>query len=178
MTCRTHSMSWLDVLYNDVRRTPGGLVDAATFLATRRGKSLHTETLRCKLAGREGESVTLELAELLTEWMQEKAGGSAYAHDWLRALCAQHGLQADVVPALEPMDIHAQVGRISTAVLRLTALAGQVSGATADALSDGRLTATEASDLVAAARDVRALAMQVEMLVAASVHLAQPQAGA
>lgn len=178
MTCRTHSMSWLDVLYNDVRRTPGGLVDAATFLATRRGKSLHTETLRCKLAGREGESVTLELAELLTEWMQEKAGGSAYAHDWLRALCAQHGLQADVVPALEPMDIHAQVGRISTAVLRLTALAGQVSGATADALSDGRLSAAEASDLVAAARDVRALAMQVEMLVAASVHLAQPQAGA
>lgn len=178
MTCRTHAMSWLDVLYNDVRRTPGGLVDAATFLATRRGKSLHTETLRCKLAGREGESVTLELAELLTEWMQEKAGGAAYAHDWLRALCAQHGLQADVVPALEPMDIHAQVGRISTAVLRLTALAGQVSGATADALSDGRVSAAEASDLVAAARDVRALAMQVEMLVAASVHLAPAQAGA
>ena len=82
------------------------------------------------------------------------------------------------MPALEPMDIHAQVGRISTAVLRLTALAGQVSGATADALSDGRVSAAEASDLVAAARDVRALAMQVEMLVAASVHLAPAQAGA
>lgn len=174
MTCRSLSMSWLDVLYTDVRRTPGGVHDAAQFLATRRGKSLHTETLRCKLAGREGESMTIELAEMLTEWMQEKAGGAAYAYDWLRALCAQHKLQVDVAPPMEPLGIHAQVGRISAAVLRMSAVAGKVSGATAEALSDGRVCAAEASELVAAARDLRAMAMQVEMLAAASVNLAGP----
>lgn len=39
----------------------------------RRGKSMHPETRRAKLRGLEGESVTMDIAELPTEWMQEKA---------------------------------------------------------------------------------------------------------
>jgi len=49
MPCRTSALNWLDVLYNSVRKTPGGVVDAAAFLADRRGKSMHPETLRAKL---------------------------------------------------------------------------------------------------------------------------------
>ncbi len=94
MTCRTSALNWLDVLYNSVRKTPGGVVDAAAFLADRRGKSMHPETLRAKLRGLEGESVTLEIAELLTEWMQEKAGGNDYALDWMQALAGQFGTPA------------------------------------------------------------------------------------
>ncbi len=29
MTCRTSALNWLDVLYNSVRKTPGGVADAA-----------------------------------------------------------------------------------------------------------------------------------------------------
>ena len=86
MTCRTSSLNWLDVLYNSVRKTPGGVADAAAYLADRRGKSMHPETLRAKLRGLEGESLTIEHAELLTEWMQEKAGGGEYALEWMQAL--------------------------------------------------------------------------------------------
>ncbi|MEN5069484.1 hypothetical protein [Stenotrophomonas sp. TWI1183] len=76
MTCRTSALNWIDVLYNSVSRTPGGLADAAAFLADRCGKTMHPETLRAKLRVLEGESVSIEIAELLTEWMREKAGGS------------------------------------------------------------------------------------------------------
>ncbi|AWH49944.1 hypothetical protein C1925_12705 [Stenotrophomonas sp. SAU14A_NAIMI4_5] len=79
-------MNWLDVLYNSVRKTPGGVADAAAYLPDRRGKSMHPETLRAKLRGLEGESLTIEHAELLTEWMQEKAGGGEYALEWMQAL--------------------------------------------------------------------------------------------
>lgn len=89
MTCRTSSLNWLDVLYNSVRKTPGGVADAAAYLADRRGKSMHPETLRAKLRGLEGESLTIEHAELLTEWMQEKAGGCEYALEWMQALAEQ-----------------------------------------------------------------------------------------
>lgn len=71
MTCGTSPLSWLDTLYNAVRETPGGVRAAAAYLAQRRGKSMHPETLRAKLRGLEGESVTIEIAELLTEWTQE-----------------------------------------------------------------------------------------------------------
>ncbi len=51
MTCRTSSLNWLDNLYNSVRETPGGVEAAAAYLAQRRGKSMHPETLRAKLRG-------------------------------------------------------------------------------------------------------------------------------
>jgi hypothetical protein len=41
------------------------------FLTVRRGRSIHTETLRARLRGVDGEWINLEMLELLTEWMQE-----------------------------------------------------------------------------------------------------------
>ena len=51
MTCRTSALNWLDVLYNSVRKTPGGVVDAAAFLADRRGKSMHRRRCARSCAG-------------------------------------------------------------------------------------------------------------------------------
>ncbi|WP_411850812.1 hypothetical protein ACLB90_18460 [Stenotrophomonas sp. LGBM10] len=81
-----------------MRKTPGGVIEAANWLADRRGKSMHPETLRAKLNGTEGESVAIEIAELLTVWMQQKASGSDYALECMRALAGQFGTAVDLVP--------------------------------------------------------------------------------
>src|SRR5690606_39439613 len=98
MTCAYTNTDWLDVLYTGVRRTAGGVADAARFLTERRGKSIHKESLRAKLRGENGDSLSVEMALLLSEWMEEKAGGAEYARDWLQALCASEGLHVDAVP--------------------------------------------------------------------------------
>lgn len=168
MTCRTRAMSWLDVLYTSVRQTPGGLHEAADFLARRRGRSIHPETLRAKLRGAPGESMTIELAELLTEWMQDKAGGMAYALDWMQALASQFGMSAEVIPPLDSVDIARRIADINNKVLMLNSLSGRVAGSAVDALADSHLTATEQDDLISIARELRTQAMHLEMLVSAT----------
>lgn len=165
MTRRTHATSWLDVLYNSVRRTPGGISAAAAYLADRRGKSMHPETLRCKLSGREGESVSVELAELLTEWMLDHRDGETYARDWMRALAGQYGMAADVVPALERVDVHASVMQITHSVLRLSAAASAATGGT------GQMTAGEASEIAGLAQELRQQALNLEMLAGAAASV-------
>ena len=129
MTCRYDKTDWRDVLYTSIRNTPGGIADAATFLTTRRGRSMHAETLRAKLRGVEGESVSVEIADMLTEWMQEK--NQPHATAWIEALASDHALVAIPVEAgignqtqnhlvhlLEKsLDIDAQGGRLSSMLL-------------------------------------------------------------
>jgi hypothetical protein len=40
----------------------------------------------------------MEISELLTEWMQEKAGGSDYALDWMQGLAWQFCMAVATVP--------------------------------------------------------------------------------
>ncbi|MFM0646886.1 hypothetical protein PQR14_21390, partial [Paraburkholderia bryophila] len=72
MTCRYSGIDWLDVLYTSIRRTPGGVADAAAFLANRRGKNITTESLRLRLRGEGENRLSMEMFELLIEWMEEK----------------------------------------------------------------------------------------------------------
>ena len=65
MTCRPSDIHWRDALYNAVRQMPGGVNAAASHLTERRGRAITGESLRKKLRGVEGESVSLEIAELL-----------------------------------------------------------------------------------------------------------------
>lgn len=75
MTCRYDSTEWLDVLYTSVRNTPGGVADAANHLTIRRGKNITPESLRLRLRGVGDSRLSMEMFELLIEWMQEKADG-------------------------------------------------------------------------------------------------------
>ncbi|MCG7328035.1 hypothetical protein [Achromobacter sp. ACRQX] len=148
MTCRYTNTDWLDVLYNCVRKTPGGVADAARFLTERRGKSIHPESLRAKLKRSEGDAISVEMADLLSEWMEEKAGGSAYARDWVEAhSVGRHGLAViDVPPAPEggwPDELKA----IQEKVMRVSALTGKIASSTIDALSDGSLCQQEKDEL-------------------------------
>lgn len=58
---------------------------------------MHPETLRAELRGLEGEPVSIEIAEMLTEWMQEKTGGSEYALEWMQALASRFGMVSNVL---------------------------------------------------------------------------------
>ncbi|WP_258223451.1 hypothetical protein [Stenotrophomonas sp. HMWF023] len=159
-------MNWLDVLYNSVRKTPGGVADAAAYLADRRGKSMHPETLRAKLRGLEGESLTIEHAELLTEWMQEKAGGSAYALEWMQALAGQFGMAVDAVPPPPEGGWVDEIGAIQTKLLEITTRVGRLSGTALDAMSDGNIDSDEAELMVSEVRAMRTMAHRLERNVA------------
>ncbi|WP_314402382.1 phage regulatory CII family protein [Stenotrophomonas rhizophila] len=166
MTCRTSSINWLDCLYNAVRKTPGGVIEAAKWLTDRRGKSMHPETLRAKLNGTEGESVTIEIAELLTEWMQEKAGGSEYALEWMQALAGQFGMSVDVVPPAPEGGWPNEMTAIQMKLLEITSRVGNLSGAAVDALADSRITSAEAGLMISEIRALRTMAHRLERNVA------------
>jgi len=147
MTCRYSSADWRDVLYNSVRATEGGVADAAQFLTNRRGRSIHTESLRIRLRHVNGESISLEMVELLTEWMQEKARPDAL--DWLDALNAQHGRQVTAQKAGED-----GAGCIQARTLNLTRQIGEIAGAVAEAQADQVVTPREADEIAAACREL------------------------
>lgn len=170
MTCRYTNTDWLDVLYNCVRRTPGGVIDAAKFLTERRGKSIHPESLRAKLKRSEGDPISVEMAMLLSEWMDEKAGGAEYSRDWLLAVAAEEGLAVDVVPLDEPAHIPEDIAALQTKVMQIAAKAGGVAGLTAETVADGVVTQKEADELVEFLRDLRTLAHRAERNVLRAVE--------
>ncbi|MFT0533960.1 hypothetical protein ACMHYJ_14195 [Castellaniella hirudinis] len=137
-----------------MRRTSGGVVDAARFLTERRGRSIHPESLRAKLRAVNGDEISLSMADLLTEWMEEKEGGRAYARDWMLAHAAQNGLAADVVPDDEasPQDL---IKDIQAKAMQIGALTGGVLGTTAESLADNIVSPTERDKVVALLRELR-----------------------
>jgi len=169
MTCRTSALNWLDVLYNAVRETPGGVVAAAAYLAQRRGKSMHPEALRSKLRGVEGESVSIEIAELLTEWMQEHAGGAERALGWMQALAARFGMSADVVPAAPEGGWPNEMTAIQMKLLEITSRVGKLSGVAVDALDDSQITSAEAELMIREIRGLRTMACRLERNIARAV---------
>ena len=173
MTCRTSPLNWLDVLYNAVRETPGGVQAAAAYLAQRRGKSMHAETLRAKLRGLEGESVTIEIAEMLTEWMQEHAGGAERALGWMQALAAQFGMSADVVPPAPENGWPNEMAAIQMKLLEITSRVGNLSGAAVEALADSKITNAEAELMISEIRALRTMASRLERNVARAAGLSR-----
>jgi len=147
MTCRYSSADWRDVLYNSVRATEGGVSDAAQFLTNRRGRSIHPESLRIRLRHVNGESISLEMVELLTEWMQEKARQDAL--DWLDALNAQYGRQVSVL-----QDRSDGTACIQARTLSLTRQIGEIAGAVAQAQADQIVTPREADEIAGACREL------------------------
>lgn len=165
MTCRLSESSWLDVLYGCVRRTDGGVEDAARFLTLRRGRSISASSLRNKLRGLEGESLSVEMADLLTEWMRGKVVAQGYARDWIEAFAAVHQMAAmpvDGVATVSDIDLAAVVTR---KVLGLVAVQGDLSGAAVAGLADGRLDARERDAMLSRVREVRDRLARLEQVL-------------
>ncbi|ALK19121.1 hypothetical protein CEQ23_18535 [Burkholderia cepacia] len=153
MTCRYDSTEWLDVLYTSVRNTPGGVADAANHLTIRRGKNITPESLRLRLRGVGDSRLSMEMFELLIEWMQEKTEASAHALDALHALNARFGLVAEHVDdhgvdeALEPGTMH-----LVSTTLHLQAHVGRVADDVTRALEDQRIDDRKAEEIIATGR--------------------------
>ena len=145
MTCRYEKTDWRDVLYTSIRNTPGGIADAAMFLTTRRGRSMHPETLRAKLRGVEGESMSVEIADLLTEWMQEK--NQSHATAWIEAFASDHAMVAIPVEASSHGNNH--LASIMERSLDIDAHGGRLSDLLLRALRDRSISKTEADQIAA-----------------------------
>ncbi|MEI2416190.1 hypothetical protein V8Z80_08395 [Orrella sp. JC864] len=157
------------MLYNDVRRTDGGLQEAARFLTERRGVSIHPEALRKKLRGLPGESVDIDLALLLSEWMQTKAGGAEYSHRWLQTVNAQEGMHCDVVPEAPAGGWKCEISALKDKCLKLTTKLGRITGLMTDAAEDQRITEEEAGPLLALIRAARVILHRMERNVLRAV---------
>ncbi|MGE8454878.1 MAG: hypothetical protein ACN6OP_30575 [Pseudomonadales bacterium] len=137
MTCKYNPIDPHDALYIGVTKTPGGVEELAMFLASRRGVSIHPETLRAKMRRVKGQSMSLDLIELSTEWMMEKAEGAQHARDWLMALNVRYGVAASILP---PAPRHAdEVEAVRTKVLEMSSLNGRLSAVAVEAVADGSI---------------------------------------
>lgn len=146
MTCRYEKTDWRDVLYTCVRATPGGVHDAAMFLTVRRGRSMHAETLRAKLRGVEGESISVEISDMLTEWMAEKKQADAAC--WIQALASSHGLVAiPVEVAAVERAVAGEVTAILEKGLDIDAHGGRLSSLLLEALHDRKISLGEADTI-------------------------------
>lgn len=167
MTCRYSETDWRDVLYNSVRACPGNVIDAAAFLTKRRGRSMHAETLRAKLRGVDGDSVSMEIAELLTEWMQDLQRPDAL--DWLHAFNARFGLAASVLGVDVPQGQQDAVQALQRKLLENTVSGGRLSELGLRTIADGKVDGLEADALTAQAMgEVRELMALVEAVRIAS----------
>ncbi|ASL45109.1 hypothetical protein bAD24_I16670 [Burkholderia sp. AD24] len=152
MTCRYSETEWLDVLYSSVRNTPGGVADAANFLTLRRGKNIATESLRLRLRGEGDNRLSMEMFELLVEWMEEKR--QPHFLDPIHALNERFGLiaerQCDV--SLGEVDGTHDVDALARATLDLQVHVGEVAGEVVRAVADRRIDLREVEQLTVVSR--------------------------
>lgn len=152
MTCYYSDADWRDVLYTSVCNTDGGVADAARYLTERRGRAIHTETLRTRLRHRDGQAISIEMAEMLTEWMESKANGQSHALNWLHALNGRFGLSAS------RHEVQAEAGACLLQALQ-TALNGKavdygtLAGIVVQALADEHISPQEADAIEAIGRE-------------------------
>lgn len=135
-----------DALYVGVTKTPGGVEELAAFLTNRRGVSIHPETLRQKMRRVKGQSMSLDLFELATEWMMEKAEGVDHARGWLMALNARYGVAASILPPAPHHDD--EVEAVRTKVLEMSSLNGRLSAVAVEAVADGDICEDDASHIM------------------------------
>lgn len=160
MTRRYSNSEWLDVLYTSVRNTPGGVAAAAAFLTNRRGRSIATEALRLRLNGQGENRLSMEMFELLLEWMQEQDRPDS--HDALHALNERFGLHSMPLDIEDDADTTHAVSQHTLALARRT---GEAAEEVRVAPNDGVITPREADDIAAAARSSRRILDQLVQTV-------------
>lgn len=162
MTCRRSDLYWRDALYSAISQAPGNVQAAAAYLTERRGKSITGESLRKKLRGLAGESLSMEMAEFLTEYLQQFVDTADLATDWIASLGGQFNLMVDFVPPPPEGGWPDELDAIQRKLLKLQAMIGSLSGTTLDAIADGNLSVSEADEMQDLARSIRTLCFRVE----------------
>lgn len=156
MTRRYSKSEWLDVLYTSVRNADGGVAAAATHLTDRRGRTIATEALRLRLTGQGENRLSMEMFELLLEWMQGQNRPDAL--DALHALNERFGLSSMPVEVDGDAD---SPQAVTQRTLELACRTGEVAEEVRAALEDGVITPREADDIGDAARRSRRILDQL-----------------
>lgn len=162
MTCNYTNTSWLDVLYSDVRRTPGGVDAAARYLTERRGRSIGAQSLRNKLRGLEGESLSMEMVELLTEFMEESAVAVAFSKNWLQVFNVHQGLYTDYVPPGPENGWPDEAAALQAKFLETMQRMGEIANKIRETVADGIIEKREADELAPYLRELRVLSHRME----------------
>lgn len=151
MTRRYSAADWRDLFYNAVRQAPGGVNAAAAFLTERREKSIHPEDLRRRLRGADGESLTMEMAELLTEWLIDQR--SPDARRWLVAFNARFSMAAAFLPPPPEHGWADEAQAIREKLLQITAHNGALASIGMQATADNRIDDRECDAMEAEVMD-------------------------
>lgn len=167
MTCQYTNTHWRDALYNAVRAADGGVVAAAQFLTKRRDTSIHHESVRRKLRG--NDSMDVEMALLLAEFVSKDRDAHERANDWLLALCAQEGLHVDDVPPAPVGGWENESKALNDKFLAITAKVGKIAAVTAQTTEDDRIEQCEADELVPLIRAARVILHRMERNVLRAV---------
>lgn len=167
MTCQYTTTYWRDALYNAVRAADGGIVAAAQFLTERRDTSMHHESLRRKLQGR--DTLDVDVAVLLAEFVERDAEAAQRANDWLLALCAQEGLHVDDVPPAPEGGWKCEVKALQAKFMEISSTLGAVATVTAQTTADERIEQDEADELVPLLRSARVILHRMERNVLRAV---------
>ncbi|HHA2894682.1 TPA: hypothetical protein ACOFC4_000244 [Stenotrophomonas maltophilia] len=162
MTCRRSDVYWLDALYTAVSLAPGSVQAAAAYLTERRGAAIAGETLRKKLRGLPGESLSMEMAEMLTEYLQQFIGTAAQATDWIVSLGRQFDLVVDYVPPAPEGGWPCEFTALREKLLELHELTGGLAGTGRAAMTDGAISLAEADSMQDLTREIRTLCFRIE----------------
>ncbi|WP_347815624.1 phage regulatory CII family protein [Achromobacter mucicolens] len=149
MTKRHSSGHWRGALYNALRRASDGVQGFCVWAAGNRDRKIAAKTLYKRLDGTTpNERMSIEDAELITEYLLRDRAADEYALDWLKALCARFNLVAielDAPPSggRWPCEITA----IMEKGFKLAEQGGLVAGVLGKAIADRRITQREAEDI-------------------------------
>lgn len=169
MTCRLSPTDWRDVLYNSVRQANGGLKAAAAHLETRRGVTMHPEYLRTLLRGLDGKCISVEVLELLTEWLQEIREPSALA--WVPALNMKYGLVSMELPPPPAGGWSCEITAIKEKLLQASVKKGVLTHILTLATADHHMTVGEAEEADAQIMDLVMLLLRLRRNVRRSAGL-------
>ncbi|MBR7961405.1 hypothetical protein KDW41_13225 [Burkholderia vietnamiensis] len=146
------------------------MADAANFLTARRGRSISAEALRLRLRAVDDNRLSMEMFELLIEWMGEH--GSPSALDALFALNERFGLRASEAHAAPTGD---PAEALISETLQNAKHTGEVADSVRRALEDKIVSEGEATTITTAARSQQRSLDRLIRLVRIAVRVPKPQ---
>ncbi|MBK0115412.1 MULTISPECIES: hypothetical protein [unclassified Delftia] len=152
MTRRYSTADWRDIFYNAVREAPGGVTAAAAFLTDRREKAIHPEDLRRRLRGADGESLSTEMLELLSEWLIDM--GRPDARRWLQSFNARFSMAAAYLPPPPEGGWACEASAIRQKVMQITAKNGLLAEICSRVTEDNQIDSRECDELEAGCMEI------------------------
>ena len=149
MTKRYAETHWRGALYNALRAAPDGVAGFCAWAAEFRDRRIAPKTLYKRLDGSDpAERMTVEDAELITEYLDRHCVTRDRARSWIVALAAQHDLAAIELDAPPPAGgWPCELTAIMEKGFTLSEQGGILSGMLAGALRDRHITVREAEEI-------------------------------